>query len=43
LENFAVNDNFTFAMRFGILAMCAIIGVYYALIRKRTSRESATE
>jgi hypothetical protein len=38
-----VNDTFVFAMRFGILAICAIIGVYYALIRRRPARESTGE
>ena len=38
-----MNDTFVFAMRFGILAICTIIGVYYALIRKRPAQESTGE
>ena len=43
VEDLTVNDNVVFAMRFGILVLCAIIGVYYALARKSKKTEGTAD
>ena len=30
----AMNDNVVFGIRFGMLVLCAVIGIYYALARR---------
>jgi hypothetical protein len=38
-----VNDNLVFGLRFGILAICAVVGIYYALVRKPRVQETASD
>jgi hypothetical protein len=38
-----VNDTLVFALRFGILALCAVVGIYYALLRRPATRQDSGE